>query len=118
MSPFPAEASAWTTPIWSVLLVVWTGVVFYANALLVELKEPKLWLVLRNALFLALLNPLDTLLLIVLSLILLAICVVLPFLIIIVPGLILILRLTAVRTLVQTAVEKQAAQTEKAEEEL
>lgn len=113
VSPFPAEVAAWTTPIWIVLLLLWTSVTFYANALLVELQDPKLWLVLRNALFLVLLNPLDTLLLMVLSCILLAICVVLPFLIIVTPTLILILRLTAVRTLIQAAVAKQEAQTKK-----
>lgn len=115
ISPFPAEIAIWVTPIWIVLLIVWTGVAFYANALLVELKEPKLWLALRSGLFLTLLNPLSTFLFIVLSLILLAICIFLPFLIILAPGLLLILRLTAVRTLVQAAMTKQEAQADKAE---
>ncbi|HNT77537.1 MAG TPA: hypothetical protein PKH77_21185 [Anaerolineae bacterium] len=114
ISPFPAEVAVWVTPIWIVLLVVWTGVSFYANALLVELTEPKLWLALRGGLFLTLLNPLSTFLFIVLSLILLALCIFLPFLIILTPGLLLILRLTAVRTLVQAAITKQETQTDKA----
>ncbi len=106
ISPFPEKVAVWLTPLWLVLILLWTGVAFYANAFLVELKEPKLLSILRSSLFLSLLHPLTTLFLLVLSAVLLALSIVVPVLMLITPGMILILRLTAVRSLIQVTTDK------------
>ena len=106
ISPIPPHISRWITPIWIMLLTLWTGITFYANALLVELTDPKLLLILRNSLFLSLLHPFTTLILIILTLLLLGLSILLPILLFITLPLILILRLTAVRILIQATVAK------------
>ena len=104
ISPLPPHISQWITPFWIALLVLWTGVTFYANAFLVELEEPKLLIILRNSLFLSLRHPFPTLTLIILTLLILGISILLPVLLFITPPLILILRLTAARMLIQADV--------------
>jgi uncharacterized membrane protein YesL len=117
ISPFPASVAVWVTPLWIVLGLIWTGVMFYAQAFLMELKEPRFLLVLRNSLFLTVLHPLDTLLWIVIIALLAALSVVLPVLIIITPGFITVLSLTAVRTLVADLTERAEAMQAKEEGE-
>ncbi len=108
-SPLPEAVSAVMLPLWVVLMVLWTGVAFYAQPFLVELESPTLRLILRNSFFLALLNPLATLVLLLVAALLLAIGYFLPPLFLATPGMILLLRLTAMRACVQSAVEKQSA---------
>jgi hypothetical protein len=111
ISPFPASVAVWVTPIWIVLALVWTAVAFYAQSFLMELKEPKMLLVLRNSLFLAILHPIQTLVLLIVSALSLAVSVLLPVLVIVAPGFISVLSLTAVRTMV-TALQERAEEME------
>jgi len=110
ISPLPTSVSQWLTPIWLVLILLWTSIAFYANALLVELEEPKLLIILRNSLFLSILHPLTTFILLILTMLLLGLSFFLPVLILVTPAMILMLRLTAVRTLVQAAFAQSAAE--------
>lgn len=109
VSPFPASVAVWITPLWVVLALIWTGVAFYAQSFLMELKEPRFLLVLRNSLYLTILHPLDTLLWIVIVALLVALSVLLPVLVIITPGFLTVLSLTAVRTLVADLTERAEA---------
>ena len=117
VSPLPENLTVWIIPIWIMFMLIWTGILFYANAFLVELQEPKMLIILRSSLFLTVLHPLTTLLLIVLSILLLVLGVVIPVLILITPGMVLTLRLTATRILVQTALEKHNAMQEQTSED-
>jgi uncharacterized membrane protein YesL len=115
VSPFPASVAVWTTPIFIFFGVIWTGVVFYAQSLLMELENPKMTLVLRNSLFLTLLRPLQTLGLLVVALASLALSIVLPVLLIVWPGFVSCLALTAARTMI-TELTESAKATEEEEE--
>jgi len=117
VSPLPENLTVWILPVWIVFTLIWTGILFYANAFLAELKEPKILAILRNSLFLTVLHPLTTLLLIVLAILLLAISVIIPVLILITPAMILTLRLTATRMLVQATIEKHDAMQEQTAED-
>jgi hypothetical protein len=109
ISPFPPAVAAWTTPLFILLGLVWSGVVFYAQAFLVELQEPKLKHVYRNALFLTILHPIQTLLFLVLSVLVVAVSIALPVLVLVAPGFLAVLSVTAVRTLVTELTEKVEA---------
>ncbi|MGC9349096.1 MAG: hypothetical protein ACP5JG_13205 [Anaerolineae bacterium] len=116
VSPFPASVGVWMTPLWGVLAVIWTGVAFYAQSFLMELKEPKMLLVLRNSFFLIVLHPIQTLILLIVSALAIVLSVLLPVLVVVSPGFISVLSLTAVRTLV-TALQERVEEMEEASEE-
>jgi uncharacterized membrane protein YesL len=113
ISPFPPSVAAWTTPLFILLGLLWSGVVFYAQAFLVELEEPKLKHIYRNALFLTILHPIQTLLFLVVSVLVVAISIALPVLVLVAPGFLAALSITAVRTLVAGLTEKAEALAEK-----
>ena len=100
VSPFPASAAAWATPIFLAVGLVWTGVAFYAQSFLMELEDPRMRFILRNSLYLTLLKPLKTLFFIVVSLVVLAISIAVPILLVVSPGFVATLALTAVRSIV------------------
>jgi len=100
ISPFPPGVAAWTTPLFILVGVIWLAVVFYAQSFLMELEEPKLKLVYRNSLFLAILKPFQTLGFLVVAALATGISVALPVLVVVLPGFLSTLSLTAVRTLI------------------
>ena len=100
VSPFSDDVGMWLTPLWILLILLWSGVAFYATAFLVELKEPKMVSVFRNSLFLTILRPIQTLLFLVVSILVLGISVALPVLLTVSPAFIATLSVTAVRTLI------------------
>lgn len=109
ISPFPASVAAWTTPLFIVLGVLWLAVVFYAQSFLVELEEPKLKMIYRNSLFLAILKPLQTAGFLMVALLATALSVALPILLLVLPGFLTTLSLTAVRTLIAELNDQMAA---------
>jgi len=109
VSPFPPAVAAWVTPLWILVAAVWTGIAFYAEAFLVELEKPTLPIVLRNSLFLTALNPIPTLVWIVVSALALGLSVALPVLLVVSPAFVITLALTAVRTLVADAMDRAKA---------
>ena len=108
LSPFPESLAVWLTPLFVILGLIWTGIVFYAQAFLMELEEPTIRIVLRNSLFLTILRPITTLVLLIVSLVVIAISVLLPILVLAAPGFLSVLSLTAVRTLVTELSEQEA----------
>ena len=100
ISPFPSTIAVWTTPIFALFALIWTGVTFYAQALLMELEEPKMGLVLRNSLFLTILQPFQTLVLVIVGIASLALSIALPVLLIVWPGFISAVAVTAARQLI------------------
>jgi uncharacterized membrane protein YesL len=116
ISPFPASVGRWITPLWILLILLWSGVAFYATAFLVELKEPKTLSIFRNSLFLTILHPVQTLLFLVVSILVLVISVLLPVLLTVSPAFIATLSVTAVRTLVTDLKEKVEEEAEEGEE--
>lgn len=112
VSPFPDFIIYVIIPVCILATLLWTGIAFYAAPFLIEMESPNLRLILRNSLFLTLLNPLTTLLLIALSIALLVLCYYLPVLFLFAPGFIALLRLVAVRMCVEDAREKKAAYAE------
>ncbi len=117
VSPFPTSVTTWLIPIWIVLGLLWTGVVFYAQSFLMELEEPRMLLVLRNSLFLTILHPIQTLILVIVSILALVLSIVLPVLLTVYPGFVSVLSLTAVRTLVADLAERADALKQSSEEE-
>lgn len=109
LSPFSDQVALWTTPLFVVLGLMWTGVAFYAQSFLMELKEPTIPIVLRNSLFLTILRPVTTLLLIIISGLVIVVSVLLPVLVLVAPGFLSVLSLTAVRTLITQLTEKAEA---------
>ncbi len=106
VSPLPAHVAGWLLPLWVFLGIVWIGVTFYAHAFLIELKEPKLLMILRSSLALTFVNPVTTLLLILAIVLLTALSIVLPLLLFALPGFIATLSITAVRKLIGVIHEK------------
>jgi uncharacterized membrane protein YesL len=115
ISPFPANVGVWVTPLWILLILLWSGVAFYATAFLFELEEPKTFMVLRNSLFLTVLRPIQTLLFLIVSVLALVVSVALPILLTVSPAFIATLSVTAVRTLV-TDLKEQAEQRQAGEQ--
>ncbi len=109
ISPFPASVAVWTTPIFTIIGVLWTGVAFYAQAFLMELEDPKMLVVLRNSLFLTVLKPLNTLGFLLVSALVTALSIALPVLLVVLPGFLATLSLTAVRTLLADLTERAKA---------
>jgi uncharacterized membrane protein YesL len=110
ISPFPTAVAIWTTPIFALLGVIWTGVTLYAQSLLMELEDPKMGLVLRNSLFLTILQPVQTLLLVILAIASLALSIALPVLLIVWPGFISAVAVTAARQLIGDLSERNKPQ--------
>jgi hypothetical protein len=81
-----------------------------------ELKEPTMLLVLRNSLFLTILHPIQTLILLIVAALAIALSVLLPVLVVVSPGFISVLSLTAVRTLV-TALQERVEEMDEASED-
>ncbi len=104
--PFLEGAGMWVTPLWILLILLWSGVAFYATAFLVELQEPKTLSIFRNSLFLTILHPIQTLLFLIVSALVMVISLVLPVLLTVSPAFIATLSVTAVRTLVTDLKEK------------
>ncbi len=117
ISPFPDDVGVWVTPLWVLLILLWSGVSFYATAFLVELKEPKTLNIFRNSLFLTILRPIQTLLFLVISILVLVLSVVLPILLAVSPAFIATLSVTAVRTLVTDLQEKVEEESKEAMDE-
>jgi uncharacterized membrane protein YesL len=115
ISPFAADVGVWVTPLWILLILLWSGVAFYATAFLFELEEPKTFMVLRNSLFLTVLRPIQTLLFLIVSVLALVVSVALPILLTVSPAFIATLSVTAVRTLV-TDLKEQAEQRQAGEQ--
>ncbi len=106
VSPIPAGVLVWIRPVVFVIGLVWIGISFYAHAFLIELEEPKLPTILRSSLSLTFINPVTTLMLVIVTLLLTALSIAVPILLIALPGFIATLSVTAVRTLVATVREK------------
>ncbi|MGC9520571.1 MAG: hypothetical protein ACP5HG_01655 [Anaerolineae bacterium] len=106
ISPFPQSVATWTTPLFLMLGLLWTGTMFYAQSFLMELVEPTIRTVFRNSLFLTILKPIPTLILIIVSILAFALSVALPILLLVSPGFISALSLSAVRTFVTELSEK------------
>ena len=116
ISPFPADVGMWITPLWILLILLWSGVAFYVTAFLVELREPKMLSIFRNSLFLTILHPVQTLLFLIVSILVLVISALLPVLLTVSPAFIATLSVTAVRTLVTDLKEKVEEEEAEAEE--
>lgn len=116
ISPFPPQVGVYLLPVWAIVGLLWTGTAFYTLAFLVELEEPKTLLVLRNSFFLTVLNPLATLIWLVLTVVVIAVSIALPVLLLASPTFIITLTVTAVRTLVTSWTERAKAQAEAEEE--
>ncbi|MDF1515638.1 MAG: hypothetical protein P1S60_17660, partial [Anaerolineae bacterium] len=106
VSPFSQQVGFWLMPLWLVLGVVWTGVSYYAQAFLMELKEPKIFSVFRSSLFLTILHPIVTFILVIVSVLVLVLSVAFPILLILTPAYLFILALFSVRTQVLDLIEK------------
>ena len=100
-SPIPTVVAAWATPLFLFIGLIWTGVTFYAQAFMMELESPRIRLILRNSLFLTILQPIQTLMLLMVAALTLAVSIALPVLLIVWPGFVSTLALTAVRTMVE-----------------
>lgn len=116
ISPFSEAVGLWVAPIFIFLGLIWTGVAFYAQSFLMELEEPTLLLAIRNSLFLVLLQPFQTLVLLIVAGLSLALSAVLVIPLIIWPGFVASLSLTAVRTMV-THLSEKLEEMEEPEEE-
>ena len=106
ISPFSEQVGFWLTPLWLGLGIVWTGVAYYAQGFLMELEEPKFISIFRSSLFLSILHPLATLILIIVSLVVLALSIAFPILLILTPSFLFVMVLTAIRTQITALVEK------------
>ena len=106
ISPIPSQVTRWLTPLWLIMVLIWTGVTFYAGAFLIELEEPKMLMILRNSLSLTVLSPLTTLILLVIVAALTVLSVMLPVLFVVLPGFAATLSINAVRTLITAIREK------------
>ena len=112
ISPFSEQVGFWLTPLWLVLAIVWTGTTYYAPAFLMELEEPKIFSVFRSSLFLTILHPFVSLILIVVSLLILALSVMFPILLILTPAFLICLNLTSIRMQITELIAKQEPEEE------
>lgn len=96
----------WIRPIVLIIGLAWVCISFYAYAFLLELKEPKLLMILRSSLSLTFVKPVPTLLLLIVTLLLTALSIVVPVLLLALPGFIATLSITAARTLIAAVREK------------
>ena len=107
ISPVSPKVAVWLTVFWLGVTLLWIAVLFYWLAFQLEMEEPKFWVSLRNSLFFALLNPIPTLVFLILSGLLAALAVVVPPLIFLYPGFIATLSTTAVKSLLVPILEQQ-----------
>ncbi|MGC9397663.1 MAG: hypothetical protein ACP5HM_00830 [Anaerolineae bacterium] len=107
VSPLPDQAALWLTALWLMLILLWTAVNFYWLAFQMEMEEPRFWLSLRNSLFLTLLNPIQSLVFLLVAALLAALAIVVPPLIILFPAFIATLSTTAVKTMLAPILERQ-----------
>jgi uncharacterized membrane protein YesL len=107
VSPLPERIAVWLTAFWLVSVLLWTAVVFYWLAFQLEMEDPKFFLSLRNSLYLVLLNPIQSIILLVLAVLLAALAIVVPPLLILYPGFIATLSIAAVKTLLVPILDKQ-----------
>ncbi len=110
VSPLSEQVAIWLTAFWLVAALLWTAVIFYWLAFQLEMEEPKFWLSLRNSLYLTLLNPIQTLILLMLTALLAGLAFVVPPLLILYPGFIATLSVAAVKTMLVPILEKQEEQ--------
>lgn len=116
ISPLSPDVAVWLSAVWIALGVLWTAVAFYLLAFQLEMIEPRFWLSIRNALFLSLLHPIQTISFLLLLGVILLVCVQVPMLIpllILLPGLSATLSVTSVKTLVKPILEKEEAEEKK-----
>lgn len=107
ISPLAPDISTWVTGFWIAVGVLWTGVVFYFQAFLLQQTETKIFLALRNSLYFTLLHPLETLLFLTTLFLLLSLCTVVPPFIILYPSFSAVLSFTALRTLLTPILERR-----------
>jgi len=107
VSPVSQQVALWLTAFWLVATLLWTVVIFYWLAFQLEMEEPKFWLSLRNTLYLILLNPIHSLIFLVVAVLLGAVAVVVPPLLILYPGYIATLSTVAVKTMLVPILERQ-----------
>lgn len=107
VSPVSRQVALWLTAFWLVATLLWTAVIFYWLAFQLEMEEPKFWLSLRNSVFLTLLNPIQSLIFLILVAILTTLTVVVPPLVVVYPGFIGTLSTAAVKTLLVPILERQ-----------
>lgn len=117
ISPFSPQVGAWLIPLWLVFTAVWTGTSYYAQAFLMELQEPKILSIFRSSLFLTVLHPLVTLILVIISILVLVASVFFPILLILTPSFIFVLALTSVRTQVMDLIKKSTPEEDDTEED-
>jgi uncharacterized membrane protein YesL len=107
ISPLPERIALWLTAFWLVTALLWTAVIFYWLAFQLEMEAPKFWLSLRNSLYLTLLNPIQTLIFLVVAVLLGALAIVVPPLLILYPGFIATLSMAAVKAMLVPILERQ-----------
>ncbi len=112
ISPFSEKVGLWLMPLWLILAVVWTGTAYYAQSFLMELEEPKIIAIFRSSLFLTVLHPLLTMILVVVSLLVLVLSALFPVLLILTPSFVLVLALISVRMQITQLVDQSAAKEE------
>ncbi|MFP4343207.1 MAG: hypothetical protein ACLFU8_00810 [Anaerolineales bacterium] len=111
LSPVSEEVAGWLTALWIVIGILWSAFGFYLLAFQVEMVEPRFLLSLRNSLYLVLLRPLQTLILLALLGVIAFVClrfVMLLPLIILYPALTALLSVNAVKSFVQPILESRA----------
>ncbi len=101
VSPLSQDVAFWVSGIWIVIAFLWSGVVLYFEAFLLEQEDSSILLALRNSFYLAMLHPINTFLWVLFTLLLLGLSVVMPPLILVTPALIALLSLNGVRALVE-----------------
>jgi uncharacterized membrane protein YesL len=111
VSPLPTSFGAWITPVILLVGLLWTGVAFYAQAFLMELKEPRLLEAIRNSLLLTLARPLQTMFFVSISLVLALVSVAIPLLLVLTPGCVSALSLAAIRSMVVEANDRGQVET-------
>ncbi len=102
--PISEEVAVWISAAWVAVGLLWTAIAFYLLAFQLRMVEAKLWLSLRNSLFLALVRPLQTLTFLVLLGGFVYLCLRFPMilpLLILLPALGAVLSVNAVRRLVE-----------------
>lgn len=108
LSPVSEEVAGWLTALWIVIGILWTAFGFYLLAFQIEMIEPRFLLSLRNSLYLLLLRPLQTLVLVLLLALIAFICLrfvmFLP-LMVLYPGLFAVLSINAVKSFVKPILE-------------
>ncbi|MBN1874181.1 MAG: hypothetical protein JXA33_08115 [Anaerolineae bacterium] len=107
ISPISKDVAVWITSFWGLAAILWTGIIFYFEAFLIEQIEPKISVALRNSVALVLIHPFSTLIWLVFLALVVVISVVIPILLGLIPSMFAILSLTATRTLVKDIVQKQ-----------